>query len=181
MKINIDNIEVKLKSFESKIPDIEEVLRFATDNKCSDVYIKVGDYPYITRYGKLYKVKTINTINDLIWSQFANKTITSENNAKYIREKMLDIPLEIKSTENNSFNVDKYRYRVSVGFSMGKNVCTFRVITPKKPSFKSINFPEKEKQALELSFKNKTGIVIMAGATGSGKSIYHKQKLKVYR
>ena len=41
---------------------IEELLIFSTEHECSDLYIKVDDQPYISRYGKIIKTDKNNCL-----------------------------------------------------------------------------------------------------------------------
>ena len=117
------NLEAKLiKEFSNKVPNIDDLLIFCTENKCSDLYIKTGEQPYISRYGLLYRVPTFELTNKL-WQEWAKFAISSENNAKYVRQKMLDFSYVIKKKDT------EYRYRASAGFSLSKNIASFRMIS----------------------------------------------------
>ncbi len=182
------------ENFTNKIPNINDLLVFCTDNKCSDLYLKVGDRPFISRYGLIYRVPTFELTNK-IWQEWAKYAITSENNAKYVRQKMLDfsycIPYNLikESRENikisnvtkdekekekkkiiESENNFEFRYRVSAGFSSNKNIASFRMISKELPTFNKINFPKKEENILKEIAKKRSGITMFCGVTGSGKS-----------
>lgn len=163
--------------FYNKIPNINLLLVFCTENHCSDLYVKVGSKPFISRYGKLYTVPTY-PLTMKIWQDWAKYAVTSENNAKYVRQKMLDMSYVIHSNEINSEwsniiksnDITDYRYRVSCGYSMGKNIATFRMISKELPSFSTINFPKEAESILKQSLGKKGKIILFCGATGSGKS-----------
>ena len=173
------NIKEAIKIFEDKLPNINTLLRFCTENKCSDLYIKVGEKPYISKYGLIYQLPCYE-VTIKIWQEWANFAISSENNAKYVRQKMLDfsytIPINIKN-KNNEDEYSEYRYRVSAGFSFGKNTATFRMISTELPSFENINFPKDVQKILEEIGQKRTKITMIVGATGSGKSIYYNQNV----
>lgn len=187
IKDNKDNVENKngfsktdenlkdilKKEFQNKIPNIDDLLIFCTDHKCSDLYIKCGKQPYISRYGFVYKVPTFEVTNK-IWNEWAKNAITSENNAKYVRQKMLDFSyyIEIKSGDANkgTLELTEYRYRVSAGFSFNRNIAAFRMISLDLPSFKKINFPKSIENILKDIAKKRNGITLFCGPTGSGKS-----------
>ena len=143
---------------------------FCTNNKCSDLYIKVGQQPYITRWGIIYLVPSF-PITAKIWNDWAKEAITSENNAKYVRQKMLDLSYTIALPPKDSLTLsEELRYRVSAGFSLGRNTAVFRMITKDLPSFSSISFPSNIRQILcEYIFKRQ-GITLFVGVTGSGKT-----------
>lgn len=170
-----------LEQFRNQTPTIDEMLLFCTLNNCSDLYVKVGRQPYITRYGKIYKIPC-KTLTKRTWGEWAKYAISSEDNAKYVTQKMLDTSYTIETVNGKAVSHDEdiseisedkinsYRYRMSCGFSTGKNIATFRMITEKLPSFKHLEFPEKDYNALKQISKLKTGITLIVGATGSGKS-----------
>ena len=171
MKFTIDNINIKLRAFENQIVSIDELLNFCTENNCSDLYIKLDEQPYINRYGKIRKVPCL-PINSIAWNKWADYAITSENNALYVRNKMLDFAYEVDINENSKYykKYNTFRYRVSAGFSRDKNIATFRMISPDLPSFNTINFPKDIAEKLNETFDNRSGIIIISGATGSGKT-----------
>lgn len=150
--------------FTGKIPNINDLLVFCTNNSCSDLYIKVGDQPYISRYGLLYRVPTYE-LTAKIWQEWSKYAITSENNAKYVRQKALDFSYIIPVQSGETF-----RYRVCAGFSMGKPIASFRMISKELPSFSSIKFPEGLRSILEQTGKARNKITMFCGVTGSGKT-----------
>ena len=176
-------------NFLNKIPSIDELLIFCTENKCSDLYIKIGEQPFVSRYGKIYTIPSYK-INFKIWDDWSKTAITSENNAKYVRQKMLDMSYVVYLSDDHikdlikkiSFSNNKlqlkqqndkpksYRYRVSCGFSMGKNIATFRMISAELPSFSTINFPKNASELLYKSIEKRNKITLFIGATGSGKT-----------
>ena len=177
MKFTISDIETRVQQFANQTPSIDKLLKFCTEEKCSDLYIKVNDYPYIFRYGKMIKVPCY-PISDEIWNKWAGIAISSERNAGYVRQKMLDfqytLPLHSfqspEDIDKNGRNNEEYRYRVSAGFSEGNKIATFRMITPELPSFKNINYPQEVIDVIKQSMEQKSGIVMLVGETGSGKT-----------
>ena len=163
MKILKDPLSKSIQRFNNNLPDINELLRFCTEHECSDLYIKVGQEPYISRYGKMYRVPCF-PVNNQIWNSWAKIAITSENNSKYVRQKMLDFSYEIEVDEN------KYRYRVSAGFSCGKNIATFRMISVQPPTFERIDFPDNVHNKLKEIISKRNKITMFVGPTGSGKT-----------
>ena len=134
-------------------PNINQILAFASQHKCSDVFIEEDTNPYIYRFGMLYKVPVV--ISELIMNDWLNTNMLSEMHAIYVREKMFDF----------SFSIQKYRYRVNAGFSKGKKILTFRMISPTLPTFQSLNIPPIVPKMLSQTC-NKPGIVLLTGATG---------------
>ena len=174
IKLNQDsNNDEIFKDMVKEKKSIEELLIFATDIDCSDLYIKVRDYPYIARFGKVLKVPCL-AISEDDWFNFYNMYVLKEDNATYVREKLYDTSIAIRVPDSNPNYAkleDKfYRYRVCFGFSGGCQIATFRMIRPEKRTFDNINFNDQCEQALRIAYNRKTGINLLTGPTGSGKS-----------
>lgn len=171
-KIAISFEEELKKEFNKRTASIEELLIFATQHDCSDLYIKVTEYPYLSRYGNIYRVPCTPTSKD-VWSTFADLYVSNERNDGYVHNKQLDLSVEVYVPEDKldkDYN-SKYRYRCALGFSEEKNVATFRMIKPKKITFDNITYPTDCKDMLHKALKNKDGIIIFSAPTGSGKAV----------
>ena len=169
-KVNVDE---DIKSLYRQDMSIEDLLIFTTEHNCSDLYIKVFEQPYISRFGKIRRVpcKPITKDN---WATFYDKYILNELNAGYVRQKLLDTSVSIRVPETSK-NYGKYpnncyRYRVSFGFSEERNIATFRMIKPEMPTFETINYNPKCVEALIQAYSKPSGICYETGPTGSGKS-----------
>lgn len=152
---------------------IEECLIWSTENQCSDLYIKVFEQPYISRYGKIRRLPCTPITKDM-WSTFYDINVLNELNAKYVRQKLLEISVSIRIPDDSPFygvyDSNYYRYRASFGFSEDRNICTFRMIRPSKPTFDTINYPKECEEMLHNVMGARSGIVFFTGPTGSGKS-----------
>ena len=171
-KIALSFEEELKKEFNKRTASIEELLIFATQHDCSDLYIKVTEYPYLSRYGNIYRVPCTPTSKD-VWSTFADLYVSNERNDGYVHNKQLDLSVEVYVPEDKldkDYN-SKYRYRCALGFSEEKNVATFRMIKPKKITFDNITYPTDCKDMLHKALKNKDGIIIFSAPTGSGKAV----------
>lgn len=160
------------RTFNKRSASIEELLIFATQHDCSDLYIKVTEQPFLSRYGNIYRVPCTPTSKD-IWSKFAELYVSNERNDTYVHNKQLDLSVEIYIPEEKMLAdmVSKYRYRCALGFSETKNIATFRMIKPKLITFDTINYPKQCAEMLEKSLKEKSGIIIFSAPTGSGKAV----------
>ena len=168
------------REFNKRSASIEELLIFATQHDCSDLYIKVTEYPYMSRYGNIYKVPCYPTSKEL-WSNFAEIYVSNERNDSYVHNKQLDLSVEVYVPEDKldeDMNT-KYRYRCALGFSEEKNIATFRMIKSKTITFDTINYPEDCKEMLKKSLKEKRGIVIFSAPTGSGKAVLNNTLIPV--
>lgn len=165
---NEDIMELKKRNM-----SIEELLVFTTEHNCSDLYIKVFEQPYISRFGKIVRVPCTPITKDT-WQTFYDRYILNELNAGYVRQKLLDTSVAIRVPETSpnygKYPNNVYRYRVSFGFSEEKNVATFRMIKPEQPTFTTINYNDKCIEALRKAYARPSGICYTTGPTGSGKS-----------
>ena len=159
-----------IKAFAGK-KTIEDLLVFATEHKCSDLYIKVDDPPYLARFGKKYRVPCRN-IDKQLWKEFYDNYISNELKQVYVSERLLDtsVAIRVPETSPNFETMVHYRYRVSFGFSQSKNWAVFRMIKPEKPTFDTINYNPKCIEALRYAYSQPSGICYETGPTGSGKS-----------
>lgn len=171
-KIALSFEEELKKEFNKRTASIEELLIFATQHDCSDLYIKVTEYPYLSRYGNIYRVPCTPTSKD-VWSTFADLYVSNERNDGYVHNKQLDLSVEVYVPEDklDKDYTSKYRYRCALGFSEEKNVATFRMIKPKKITFDNITYPTDCREMLHKALKNKDGIIIFSAPTGSGKAV----------
>lgn len=153
---NSDNFKSYLRIVK---PKIEELLIFCSKYGCSDLFITVGEPAVIYRWGILYQCNGI--IDEIAWNEFASVAITSELNTTYVRQKFVDFSYVVKN---------KYRYRVNAGFSKGKNIATFRMISERIPTFTSLHLDKNVVNLLQRAFSLKQGVSMLVGATGSGKT-----------
>lgn len=179
-KIALSFEEELKKEFNKRTVSIEELLIFATQHDCSDLYIKVTEYPYLSRYGNIYRVPCTPTSKD-VWSTFADLYVSNERNDGYVHNKQLDLSVEVYVPEEklDKDYTSKYRYRCALGFSEEKNVATFRMIKPKKITFDNITYPTDCKDMLHKALKNKDGIIIFSAPTGSGKAVLNSTLIPV--
>lgn len=168
MRLQLDRF-----NFERKYVSIEDLLVYCTETDCSDLYIKVGEKPYISRYGKIIELNCREITRD-IFQTWYSLYVSNELNATYVREKFLDLSCGIRIPEDspNYYKLDDnvYRYRVNLSFSSEKNTATFRMIKPKTLTFDNVNLDKQLKEVLEERFAEKSKILVVTGVTGSGKS-----------
>lgn len=176
LKLNLKNLKQNDIDtyFLKQTRTIEECLVWATENSCSDLYIKVGERPYVSRYGKVVQLPC-TPITKEMWASFYDLNVLNELNAEYVQRKLLDISVEIRIPDTSpyygKYESNFYRYRASFGFSGTKNICTFRMIRPKKPTFDTITYPEECIEKLYDVLQRRDGILIFTGPTGSGKAL----------
>ena len=135
---------------------IDDILRVSQQVKASDIHLSVGLPPMFRADGKLipskWEVVTPREVQRLVYD-----ILMSEQIEKFERTKELDFSYGVAHVGRYRFNV--YRQRGSVG-------CAMRSIPAKIPSLESLNLPP----ILRELTKKHSGLILVTGPTGSGKS-----------
>ena len=136
--------------------DINAFLRKAVEEGVSDVHLRIDEVPVVRKDGKIIKTN---------FPQITEKDISHVLNVvlpKYLRTKVqaafdLDFSYEIKGLS---------RFRINLARQMGNTSLVFRIIPYEIPTFEQLHLPP----ALNMFSKFHSGIVLVTGPTGSGKS-----------
>jgi twitching motility protein len=147
--------ENKLENTDN-IFDINAFLRKAVEEGVSDVHLRIDEVPVVRKDGKIIKTN---------FPQITEKDISHVLNVvlpKYLRTKVqaafdLDFSYEIKGLS---------RFRINLARQMGNTSLVFRIIPYEIPTFEQLHLPP----ALNMFSKFHSGIVLVTGPTGSGKS-----------
>ncbi|MFH1479455.1 MAG: PilT/PilU family type 4a pilus ATPase [Candidatus Omnitrophota bacterium] len=135
---------------------LDSILLFMTAQKASDLIIKVGSPICIRINGALHKHGAIVTDKDL------------EFLLKEIKEKGQDVSFEKEKEMVLAFGIkDIGRFRASIFRQRGTFVIVIRSVNTHIPTFEELNLPAK---ILEELCKEKRGLILVTGTTGSGKS-----------
>ena len=136
--------------------DINGFLKKAVAEEVSDVHLRIGEVPVVRKDGKIVKTN-YPVIKEKDISHVLNIVLP-----KYLRTKVqsafdLDFSYEIKGIS---------RFRINLARQMGNTSLVFRIIPYDIPTFQQLRLPP----ALNLFSKFNSGIVLVTGPTGSGKS-----------
>jgi len=135
---------------------IYDLLRLLVGKKGSDLFITVGFPPAIKLDGRMTPV--------------SQQPLSAQHTAELVRSVMNDRQAaEFESTKECQFAISPAnigRFRVSAFVQMGNIGMVLRTINSKIPTFEELNLPPTLKDVA----MTKRGLVIMVGATGSGKS-----------
>jgi twitching motility protein PilT len=133
----------------------------AVSDKVSDLIFSPGRRPQIELFGKLQGVD-VPGLEKLTPAHTAgiaklligNQQVAAENLEKY-------------GSADLSFSAPGVsRFRVNIFMQRGSHAIVMRVIPPRPPQWTDFNLPEQLRDIAEL----KTGLVLVTGPTGSGKS-----------
>ena len=134
-----------------------EVLRAAVAQGASDIHLAVPNPPIARIEGKLRPIGSFPALTPSIM-EFVLTQVTDERNREaFHRDKELDCTFAIP---------DCSRFRMNAGLQRGSIYITFRVIPHHIPRPEELGLP---KLATDL-VEHDTGLVLVAGSTGSGKS-----------
>lgn len=138
----------------------EDIFRKAVGLGCSDIHIKVGSPPKMRRNGLLVAIPGYETTileprqTDLLAAQ----TMDSHALASFQHNKYgFDYAYEIKEIG---------RFRMNASKTRGATQIVARLLASKAKTLDELEVPSAVKQLA----KSKTGVIIVSGATGSGKS-----------
>ncbi|HEX8552401.1 MAG TPA: type IV pilus twitching motility protein PilT [Abditibacteriaceae bacterium] len=136
--------------------DLEGLLRFASENKASDIFLKTNTPPTLRLNGSVRKLDAPPLENDDIES-WARKMMTAEAWAHFQKHPDHDVSYVIPGVA---------RFRVNIYRSMGGCAMCLRVVQLKIRGFEELGLPD----AVADYTRHHDGLVLVTGATGSGKS-----------
>ncbi len=136
--------------------DLTQLLAFAMQNDASDIHLSATCQPIIRVSGELKRVKADALSSEDIRAMLYS-VMSEEQRAVYERDFELDMAI--------SFG-DKARFRVNAFMTRNGSAAVFRTIPSVIPTMEELQLPPAIRKFAELE----KGIVIVTGATGSGKS-----------
>ncbi len=136
--------------------DITQLLAFVMQNDASDLHLSPGSTPIVRVHGNMKKVKTDVLESDAI-RQMLYSVMSDEQRSEYESELELDFAI--------SFG-EKARFRVNAFNTRRGATAVFRTIPSEIPTMEDLDLPLVMRRFADLE----KGIVLVTGATGSGKS-----------
>lgn len=136
--------------------DITQLLAFVMQNSASDLHLSSGNPPIIRVHGTLKRLKADVLASDQIRAMLYS-IMTDEQRAEY--EKNFEIDFAVAFGE-------KARFRVNAFMNRNGTAAVLRTIPSVIPSMEELELPAVIRRFAELE----KGLVLVTGATGSGKS-----------
>ncbi len=136
--------------------DLTQLLAFAMQNNASDLHLSANNPPIIRVDGSLKRVKSDALSSDEI-RQMLYSVMSEDQRAVYEKDYELDIAIAFG---------EKARFRVNAFTNRNGSAAVFRTIPSDIPTMADLNLPPVMRKFAELE----KGIVLVTGATGSGKS-----------
>jgi twitching motility protein PilU len=145
-----------MSSNEPQKMSIKQLLMIMVKQEASDVYITAGLPPAYRINGVVIPLKQ-PPLNSVQTEQLANSTMSEKQRAAFASDMEMNLALAYEGM--GRFRVNIFRQRGSVGM-------VIRKITTQVPTLDELGLPEVFKEIV----MTKRGLVVMVGATGSGKS-----------
>lgn len=136
--------------------ELKGLLELLFTKKASDLHLRVGSVPVLRIDGNLFGTRP-EPVTDREMSSILNETVTSQQLERFMKEKELDMALTVPGHG---------RVRVNAYFQKGTPALAFRAIKTVIPNFKDLSLPP----TIEKLCNHRRGIILLTGATGSGKS-----------
>ncbi len=154
---NVETRVLRRKYNKENIADLKELLYYLHEEGGSDLHISIGLPPSIRIHGELIRT-TFETITPEK-SRFLLFSIMNDPQKREFNETMeLDFSYEV---------ADCARFRVNVFMQKNGMAGVFRIIPNTVPSFDQLSL---DKSIMEKVCNHKSGLILVTGATGSGKS-----------
>ena len=137
--------------------NIDDLLRMACERKASDLHLKVGNYPYVRVNGELVPLIETKRLTAEDTLGIALGMMTNKQKQKFKENAELDMAYGVAGL--GRFRCNFFQQRGSIGIVL-------RVIPTHIYSIDDLNLPK----VLEKICRERRGLVLVTGTTGSGKS-----------
>lgn len=139
--------------------DLTAVLRHAVAAGASDVHFKVGQPPVLRSDGKLAHSTEFPALGDADLQAVLDRVTVAVPRRRELFDETGDLDLAYSEPGLPRFRVNGFRQRGAISFA-------FRVIPDQIPSFGELHLPPGVARLAE----EQRGLVLVTGATGSGKT-----------
>ena len=137
--------------------DLDKIIEYATNHKASDIHLSSKHPPIIRVDGSLFKIPKSSPLTSI--ELFNSLTSYMNDRQKNVYKTTMELDFTITSKCNNRFRINVFRTINGVS-------ATFREIPSKPITLEDIDAPS----ILSELCKLKQGLILVVGATGSGKS-----------
>jgi len=135
---------------------LPHLLKAMLEHRASDMHITSGSPPVFRVHGQILKTKS-NSLTPADTKELCYSVLTDYQKAQFEEQKQLDFSFGIR---------DLARFRANVYFQRGAVAGAFRHIPFEIPRMSSLGLPP----SVEGLLRRPRGLVLVTGATGSGKS-----------
>lgn len=143
--------------------NLDMVLSYAIQEKASDIHIECNTPVCFTKLGDIEPKPNFAMPDTDIMNMIVINMLSHESMGMLIKDLEYDTSYKIRKGQYKG-----RRFRVNIGKSFDNYILTFRVIEDNIPSLSNLDIS----QDIRDMFGNYTGVVLVCGATGSGKALY---------
>ncbi len=136
---------------------IQELLKIAIDSHASDLHLRVGSTPTLRIFGGLIPIAGFTPLTPGNIELYFEEITTAEQRKSFAARHELDFEYSIRDYTRCRVNVMQQRSTLSIAF---------RIIPYNIPSLEELNLPPILR---ELAMR-RSGLILVTGAKGSGKS-----------
>ncbi len=138
--------------------ELDDLLRLALQDGASDVHLKAGIVPVMRKHGKLRPIrKDLLPLSGDFIEGVAQKLMTPDQYKEYLSRKEFDLGYGVKGLG---------RFRINIFRQRGTTRVVIRNIPFTVPQLQKLHLPA----VINKIAKYERGLVLVTGATGSGKS-----------
>jgi len=137
---------------------IDKFLQILIEKNASDLHLKVGNKPIIRLNGSLEKLENEEILTVEVMADIIDKIIPNEKRKNELKEEL--------STDFSYSLSGLGRFRINISLTRGSYLLVARAVPFHVPTIDELKLPE----ILKKIAGEKNGIVLVTGATGSGKS-----------
>ena len=139
--------------------DLSAVLRHAVEAGASDVHLKVGQPPVLRSDGELAPAADFGVLGDADLTAVLDQVAAAYPRRRELFDETGDLDIAYSEPGLPRFRVNGFRQRGAISFA-------FRVIPDQIPGFDDLHLPP----GVARLAREQRGLVLVTGATGSGKT-----------
>jgi len=136
---------------------LSQVLDYAVRQRASDIHLRVKNHPIVRVDGTLRPIRELPSLSMSFMEELAQTIMAPMHWDKFQEEYQVDLSIGLKGIG---------RVRVNVFYQRGTIAMALRVISTEIPTPQDLVLPNLVNEIVDLE----RGLVIVTGATGSGKS-----------
>lgn len=155
--INLESHQEPEKTKDPYLEYVHKLLHVMKQEDASDMFITVGFPPAFKLHGQLKPITGTQVLSAQQAASLVNSTMNEKQKKEFAETSECNYALSLSGV--GRFRVNAFKQRGSVGMVL-------RVINTTIPKIEDLGVPEKLKSVI----MEKRGLVIVVGATGSGKS-----------
>ncbi|MBZ4684110.1 MAG: hypothetical protein PWP46_1547 [Fusobacteriaceae bacterium] len=136
---------------------IDKYLKYLVENNGSDLHLRVGNTPIIRKNGDLINLDNCERLTKTDLEEIVDDILDEEAKEKFLSTRNYDVSYSVPGTG---------RFRLNISLSRSSYMIVARLIPFDIPSIEALHLPS----VLKEIAKEKDGLILVTGATGSGKS-----------